>query len=543
MWRKLPLLSALLLAACQQDNLPDDANYDVPATPVTGGGLNSASLGAASNLIWFISGDSASHQIAGNLYRGLLKYDAELNLVGDLAQSWVVSDDGKKITFTLNPQAKWQDGTALTTVDVSATLHAITAPTTRTPYGDDYHQITKMDVHDAQRFSVHYAEPFAPALASWASFMVLPAHKLTETNDIHENDLSHTPFANGPYTLQNWQREQLTELKANPQDDVNPPHISHKRIRVIPDQDTQFMELRHGQVDLMGLTPLQFERLQNNPKLTKHYNTYAYPGNGYTYVGFNLARAPFNDKNLRLALSYATPRQALIDGILRGQGQTLCCPFKPGSWAYNTELAPIPYDLKKARTYLEKAGWSDTDGDGLVDKDGKPLHFTLVTNQGNSQRIQTAQILQAAWRELGVDLKILVQEWSTFIENTVNAKNFDAILLGWNLGNEPDPFPIWHSSQTGPRQFNIIDFKNTEADQHIEAARRTFVQSERQQHLWKFQEIIHTEQPYLFLYAPQALVAVHKRIYGVQPAPAGLSYNASDWFVPQQLQRPSLSQQ
>jgi peptide/nickel transport system substrate-binding protein len=145
--------------------------------------------------------------------------------------------------------------------------------------------------------------------------------------------------------------------------------------------------------------------------------------------------------------------------------------------------------------------------------------------------------------EVGIKMEIRVQEWSSFLTTVLKPRAFDAILMGWSLPAEPDPFDIWHSSKQGPDDFNIIGFNNAEADKAIEASRRTFNQAERQKHLFALQDILAEEQPYLWLYAPYALVAVHKRVQGIAPAPAGIGYNSTEWWVPKHWHlRPALQE-
>lgn len=524
--RKAALL-ALLLAACGQNT--DSRDYSQPGAVADGDMYVSASLGEGANLVWFLSGDSASHEISGYLYNGLLTYDKDLNLTGELAERWDISDDGLQITFHLRPNLKWQDGKPLTAHDVMATYKAVIAPETRTPYAGDYQMVKKAEVLDDLTFRVSYDKPFAPALSSW-TMSVLPAHILAKTPDVNTTSLVTEPLANGPFTLTKWDRSRETILSANEKYHKGRPHIDHVRIRVIPDQDTQFLELRAGRIDSMGLKPVQYERLTDDEKFAKRFNKYRYLGNQYVYLGFNLNKAPFNDKRVRQALSYATPREALVDGILRGHGIPAFGPFKPGTWAASETLKPYPYDLEKAKALLVEAGF--TERNGRMEKDGQPLAFTIVTNQGNDQRIKTAEILQQAYKQIGVQVDIRVQEWATFIENTINGRNFEAFILGWSLTPEPDPFDIWHSSKTGPREFNIVGFHNPTADKLIEEARSTFDKATRKKLYDEFQQILHEEQPYVFLYAPYSLVSVHKRFKGIEPAPAGIGYNFEDWYVP-----------
>lgn len=529
--RKSMLLSALLLAAC--GNNTDTRDYSQTGAVADGDMYVSASLGEGSNLVWFLSGDSASHEISGYLYRGMLTYDKDLNLTGELAESWDISDDGLQMTFTLRKGLVWQDGKPITAHDVMATYQAVIHPDTRTPYAGDYQMVKKAEVLDDHTFRVTYDKPFAPALSSW-TMSVLPAHVLAKDTDINTTSLINTPLASGPFTLTKWDRSRETILTANAKYHKGRPHIDRVRIRVIPDQDTQFLEMRAGRIDSMGLKPVQYERLTGDEKFESRFAKYRYLGNQYVYMGFNLENEKFKDKRVRQALSYATPRQSLVDGILRGHGIPAFGPFKPGTWAASTSIAPYPYDLEKARALLLEAGY--TYQNGLAVKDGKPLAFTIVTNQGNDQRIKTAEILQQAYKQIGVTVDIRVQEWATFIENTINGRNFEAFILGWSLTPEPDPFDIWHSSKTGPREFNIVRFNNPEADALIEAARSTFDKDERTALYQQFQEILHDEQPYLFLYAPYSLISVHKRFKGIEPAPAGIGYNFEEWYVPVEQQ-------
>ena len=525
------IFAALFITACGENF---DRDYRADGAAVPGDIFIEPSSGDATNFIPFIGADSSSHRVSGLVYNGLLKYDKNLNLTGDLAEKWHISPDGLTLTFTLKKGITFHDGFPLSAHDVLATFNTLIDPKTPTPYAGDYQMVSQANVIDDVTFQVQYKEPFAPALSSW-TMSILPKHIL-DKSPITKSTLAEHPIGTGPFKFKSWKRGQHIVLERNEAYFDHAPYLDELRIRIIPDVDTQYLELKAQQLDTMGLKPLHYTKLTNTPFFTRTFSKYKYLGNGYTYMGFNLKNPLFKDKEIRQALSYAVDRDALVRGVLMGQGLPLACPFKPGTWAYNKNINYYKYNPDKSKEILLSKGWKDHDNDGILDKiiDGKKVNFsfTVVTNQGNPLRQMTAELLQRYFADIGIKIDIRIQEWSTFIENTIHGRQFDAFILGWGLTPEPDPYDIFHSSKTENRQFNIVGFKNSEADTHMEAARRTFDQAKRKKHLDRFQEIVHDEQPYLFLYAPYALTTVHKRFKGIEEAPSGIGHNFNHWYVP-----------
>ena len=527
----------LLLAACSSE--PDSAGQpktkpgEGAATQAQGDRMVSASIGDASNLIPMVAGDSASHAIGGLLYLSLLKYDKDLNLVGQLAESWQVSSDKLSITFTIRPGLTWTDGAPFTSADCAFTLALMQDDNTQSPYKSDYDKVVSFETPDALSFVVRYAEPYSPALGTWSSLSILPKH-VFEGEDIMDTELSRRPAATiGPYTLADWQAQQFILMRANKDYYDGPVWISERMTRIIPDSATQFLELSAESLDSMALTPMQYTRLfATKPELSDHYQRYKYLDFVYTYLGFNLKREPFTDQRVREAIAYAIDRQELVDGVLLGLGEVLATPYKPGTFWVNEEIKPRPYSIVKAKSLLAEAGWLDSDGDGIIDKDGRPLSFVILTNNGNKQRADTATIIQQRLGSIGIEVKVRLVEWSAFIENFINKRDFEAVILGWSLSPEPDQYNIWHSSQTGARQFNFLSYVNERVDEALVAATRTFAQAERKALYDIVQEEIYKDVPLVFLYAPYSLPAMHKRIRGIKPAPAGIGYNSEHWFVP-----------
>jgi len=534
---RILVIAALLLlslAGCTREE-PVIRGTDEDAKPAYGDTIIMGSIGDASNLLPVLSSDSASSDINGLVYNGLVRYDKDLHIVGELAESWEISPDNLTITFHLRPGVKWHDGEPFTAEDVLFTYRLYVDPDTPTAYAERYRQVAKAEVLDPLTFRVTYDKPLAPALISW-SVAIHPKH-LLEGKDITKSPLSRAPVGTGPYRFVEWAPGEKIVLEANPDYFEGKPYIHRVVYRIIPDQSTMFLELQSGGLDYMGLTPIQYQTQTDTPAFKRRFNKYRYLSFGYTYLGYNLRRPLFQDRRVRQALSCAINKQEIIDGVLLGLGRVATGPYKPDTWVYNPDVRRYPYDPEKARGLLAEAGWRDSDGDGLLDKDGRTFRFTIVTNQGNDLRVKTGEIIQRRLQEIGIDVKLRVIEWASFLKEFINPGNFDATILGWSGVPDPDQYNIWHSSKTGPRELNFIQFKNDEVDALLEKGRRTFDRAERKKYYDRFQEILAEEQPYTFLYVPEALPVVSKRFHGIEPAPAGIMYNFHKWFVPEKEQK------
>ncbi len=507
-----------------------------PGEPAYGDTIVVGSIGDASNLLPPLASDSASFDIIGLVYNGIVKYDKDLKLVGDLAESWDISPDGLEITFHLRKGVKWHDGVEFTAEDIMFGYQKIIDPKTPTAYASAFVEVEKAEVLDRYTFKVTYKEPFAPGLASWGSLVVLPRH-LLEGADITKSPLTRSPVGTGPYRFVEWKTGEKITLEYNPDYFEGRPYIDRYVYRIIPEQATMFLELKAERIDEMGLTPLQYRRQTNSPDFLKKFNKYRYLSFGYTYLGYNLLEPKFQDIRVRRAISSAINKQDIVDGVLLGLGRVATGPFKPDTIWYNPEVKRYPYDPDKARALLEEAGWVDTDRDGILDKEGKPFSFTIITNQGNEQRKKSAEIIQRNLKEVGIEVKIHIIEWAAFINDFIDKKSFEAVILGWSLDPDPDQYDIWHSRKTKFKEFNFISYKNPEVDDLLVKARHTMDPEERRKYYFRFQEILAEEQPYTFLYVAEALPVIHSRFKGIEPAPAGIGYNFIKWYVPKHLQK------
>jgi peptide/nickel transport system substrate-binding protein len=514
------------------DLLPEKAAVLIPAY---GDILVEGSIGEASNLLPLLSTDSTSHGIAGLIFNGLVKYDKNLNIVGDLAESWEVSPDGLVIVFHLRRNVRWHDGRPFTSADVLYTYQITVDPKTPTAYAGDFLKVKKAEAPDDYTFRVTYGKPFAPSLSSW-SVGILPRH-LLEGKEITQSDLCRKPVGTGPYKFKDWTGGQKIVLASNRDYFEGRPYINGYIMRFIPDSATMFLELRAGGIDRMGLTPLQYKRQTENPLFRRDYRKYRYLSSSYTYLGYNLKNPLFADKRVRQAIAHAVNRQEIIDGLLLGLGRIATGPFKPETWVYNPNVPEYPYDPARARALLSDAGWKDTNSDGVLDREGRSFEFEIITNQGNDIRSKTAEILQRRLAEIGIKVKIRIIEWAAFVNDFINKRKFDATILGWTIPLDPDLYDVWHSSKTGPEELNFVSYKNQEVDSLIEKARESFDRNFRKRCYDRIQEIIADEQPYLFLYVPDALPIVSARVRGVEVAPLGIGYNFIKWYVPKAEQK------
>jgi peptide/nickel transport system substrate-binding protein len=529
------IVAILLFITCFSCSKAREAKlYDDPGKPAYGDTIITASIGEASNLIPILAGDSASHDVAGHIYSGLVKYDKNLNIVGVLAESWEVSKDNLSITFHLRKDVKWHDGTPFTAHDVMYTYRVIVDPKTPTPYAGDFKPVREAKVIDEFTFKVTYEKPFAPGLQSW-TVGILPRH-LLEGKDITTSPLIRKPIGTGPYLFKEWIPGDRVVLVANNGYFEGKPYVERRITRVIPDLATMFLELKSYTIDMMGLTPLQALKQTDYPGFKREFNKYKYVGFSYVYLGYNLKHPIFKDRRVRQAITHAINKQEIVDGILLGQGMEATGPYKPDMWAYNGNVKRYEHSKEKALALLRDAGFEQRP-DGTLIKDKKPLEFTILVNQGNDVRIRTAELIQKRLRDVGISVNIRVIEWATFINEFIDKRNFEAVILGWSTSPEPDLFDIWHSSKQGPKEFNFISFENKEVDELIIRARHTMDKEERKKCYFRIQEILAEEQPYTFLFIPYSLVAVHKRIKGIEPAPAGITHNMLEWYIPENQRR------
>ena len=425
------------------------------------------------------------------------------------------------LLFHLRPGVRFHDGHLFDAYDVKFTYDAIMNPKNLSPRIADYEPVKEVEVIDPLTVRIVYKRLYSPALGTWG-MGILPEHILgsearireagrlgedPDTFTMRQSAFCRHPIGCGPFRFREWKSDQYIALEGFEDYWENPPNYHTYLFRIIPDLLAQEMEFYAGTIDSYSVQPHQVKRLRADPG----FQGFSGVSLGYTYIGYNMRRPPFDDVRVRRALGMAINVEKIIDFILFGQGERITGPFAKQTDYYNHTIQPLPFDPEGALGLLEEAGWR-RNGDGWLEKNGKRFEFTLITNSGNDLRKAILAIAQDAWKKIGIDVRTDIVEWSVFIQERVDKADFDALILGWVMGIEPDLYQIWHSSQTNPYQLNFVGFKNSEADRLIIKIRREYDHHKQIAYCHKLHEIIAREQPYTFLYVGKWTAILDKRI-------------------------------
>ncbi len=541
--------------------------------PERGGTFFSASIGDASTFNPILVNDTASSQISGKLFDSLISFDDKVNIIPELAEKWESSPDGLTWTFTLRPGLRWHDGTPLTTRDVKFTFESILHPfytgvrvanyTSLAGVKEYRAELTglnnqlkekaiteaehqekslaafeawkaqnALEIVDDRVIKLHLAETYAPFLPQAMGMGIIPEHLLKDVQGkaMADAEFNRKPVGNGAWKFKEWKTGEYVAIVANDDYWDGRPNVDEYVMKIIPDQNTVMVALEAREVDLGGVTPEEYDRFAQ----LKHLNLHEYPIFSYTYLGYNLTNPLFAQKEVRQAIAHAVNKEVLIDELLQGHGTVAWTHGSPARWDYNPDVKTYPYDPEKAKQMLDAAGWKVNPATGIREKDGKPFAFKLQTNQGNKQREAAAVVIQENLEAVGIKVEVELVEWSTFVNTVLLPKNFEAIIVGWSLGVDPDAFSIWHS-KGGP--FNFVSYENARVDELLEQGRKELDLDKRAAIYREIWAILAEDQPYLFLYYPNSIVAVNKRVLGpIGGTPVGIEWNIEDWWIPTKWQ-------
>jgi ABC-type transport system substrate-binding protein len=434
------------------------------------------------------------------------------------------------IVFQLRRGVQFHDGHPLDSGDVRFTYDTIMDPRNLSPRVPDFEPVKSVETPGPQTVRVTYKRLFQPGFESWG-MGILPEHLLNrealraearalgrdpERFAVRDSQFNRRPVGTGPFRFVEWKTDQYIRLARNDGYWDGPPNFREFFYRILPDPLTTELTFYAGTTDEYAAQPHQVERLAKDPRFMQFSGLAL----GYTYIGYNLRRAPFQDGRVRTALGMAINTQEIIAYVLYGQAEGITGPYPKQTDFYNRAVPPLAYDPAGALRLLEEAGYRKN-RDGWLEKDGKPLAFTLITNSGNETRKAVMAIAQNAWRRLGIKVETLTLEWAVFINERVNKMDFDALVLGWSMGLDADIFQIFHSSQTGPYQLNFVGYQNPAADELMVRIRQEYDPGRQAAMARELHRLIAADQPYTFLFVGKWTALFDRKITRLVRAPDG----------------------
>jgi len=463
-----------------------------------------------------LSTDSASSEISGWIFNGLFKYDKNGDIVNDLASGYSF-EDNITLIIKLKKSVLWHDGQPFDANDVLFTYEAIQNPKLFTPLKSSFEFVKSVQVIDSHTIKIVYRKPYFKALNIWMTGM-LPQHILANSKDIMTDSFNSNPIGTGPYKLDKLTISQDIKLERFDKYFGDKPAIESISYKFLPDINTGFFALKQKSLDIGSLSAIQADR-QISSKFKKDFHIIQKQSFGYTYMGLNLKKKIFQDKNIREAINLSIDKQELVDILFFGYGKVCNGPFLPNSFAYNDEIKQPKPDIKKARQLLKSAGY---------DQDN-PLVFTVITNSNNPTRVYATQIIQHQLAKAGIKMGIRVLEWQAFLNTIVLPGNFEAVVLGWGLSLMPDAKPLWHSSSDQKGGFNLVGYNNKKVDTLIEESATMIDKKQLSKAYKKMFKLIADDLPYIFLYIPDSITAINKDIKNIEPSWTGIWHNQHRW--------------
>ncbi len=526
-----------------------DANADA------GGRYIKAISSDTGNMNMLLNNDATVSDFWGITYDSL----AERNLknldefVPKMAESWSVSEDQLVYHIKLRKGILWHDFTDPVTkkewknVEVTATDFKFFVDVVKNekvdavPLRSYLADIDRIEVKNDYEFDVIWTKPYMLSREITLGLQPLPKHFYydyegefdgAKFND--DNERNRMIVGCGPYQFEKWEKgkrvifRRFEKYYGRTQGFM--PSIKYMVFDLIQHPNTRLQALKSKDIDADSLTAEQWMTRTDTPEFdekTGFLKKLKLPSFSYSHIGLNQTNPVFQDKRTRQALSHLVDRKRIIHDILHDLARPVSGPFYINSPAYDESIEPYPYSIETAKKLLSEAGWKDTNGDGVLDLDGRPLQFTVIYPNTAESYAKMLPIIKEDMAKAGVKMEILALEWSVMLER-VDKKQFDAVILAWRMSiSDPDPYQLWHSD--GLKQeasSNYISFNNAEADRLIMEIRQCFDPKKRNELYHQFHRLIHEETPYLFLFNGYDLFVLNSRYQNANVFAAGLFENA-----------------
>ena len=518
----LCLLLALCLFACKREPATVQQSTATPVddtTPRDGGTLvrrldaDIVTLNAAA-----VNGRYDNY-VAQYLFTPMIYIDRDLRPMPGLAKSWDISKDGKVYRFSLNEKATFSDGTPVRASDVLFTLRKIVDPASEAVQTAGLFELfdpAHSRVIDDHTVEIVFREALAGQLERFKDVYVVPEHVYSKGD--FRKDYNSTAVGNGPYKLV--RRDVGKEIVLQRRDDYwgTKPHIQTIIFKVILDHGTAWSALKKQEIDETLIASDTWLREHSNPALTRYLDFRRFYALNYNYVAWNEHNPLFADKRVRRALSMCIPTDSIINDLYHGTARAMSAHFTPDQWAYNPNVPVIRYDVDEAKRILAGLGWADKDNDGVLENGTKKFEFDLLALSGSATGKQLLQLVQAEMKKAGINVNLVILDGAAAIQRILGG-NYDAAYLAWDLDPDPDPYNLFHSSQTPPHGQNLVYYSNPEADRLIDTARRELDRSKRKELYQRLHEVLYEDQPYTWVVQASLKWGINKRVRGVDASP------------------------
>lgn len=466
-----------------------------------------------------------SREVQRLVFDGLLALDDKGQYVARLAaevptvDNGGVSADGRTYTFRLRRGVKWQDGTPFTGADIEFTWKVITDPKLPIPSRVVWQDVTRVEVPDPHTVRFHFAKPNLAFLGTVAGDRgyILPRH-LLDGKDLVASELNRKPLGTGPFLAKEWVSASHVHLVRNPDYwEAGRPHLDEILVRIIPGTAGQRAALQRGEADLQLHVPTADVAFVRS---LPDYQVVAAPSYAWWHFWLNNEDPILRDRLVRQALAHGLDRAGIASSVMAGLVQPLHAALPPAHWAHNPQVRVYAHDPARAGQLLDEAGWKVGPG-GIRQKEGRPLALEILNIAGEAERLQVVQVVQAGWRQLGIDAKIRTIDAPAF-PPTMGKGEFQ-VAYGW-FGEEPEPvFNLWLGA-------NWQRYRNEPALEMLRQALATPGRPKRLELARAFQAQVAEDVPTLPL-APRVLLnAASRRLRGYAPSPAGSLWNAADWW-------------
>jgi len=482
---------------------------------LNGSNLNFIISSNPSRINPILATDSSSSLISDYIFNALVKYDNNLSIIGDLAKRFYFKDS-KTLIFELRDDVLFSNGDKFSADDVIFTYETAISKKIFSPYSSSFKYVKYLKKIDNLTIEVKYTRAYFKALEIWM-MGILPKSVYEKEDNLMTSQLNKNPIGSDAYTLKTLSASSNIILRKNNKYFEKSPIIDTITYHFIPDSSTSFLMLKNKLMDLGSLTPLQLEK-EIDDDFLNFYKIITSNSLSYTYLGFNLKKPPFNNPKIREAISLAINKQEIIDILFLKKARVSHGPFLPESFGFNKDVVQ-PYNITRAKKILKSLGFDKKN----------PLSFEISTSVGNSTRLYLAEIIRYQLSFIGIKVRIKSMEWQAFLNTVVHPRNFEAIILGWALPFTPDAYNLWHSESDKKGGFNFIGYKNQKVDDLIIKAQSTIDKKK----LSKIYQIIYKEisqdNPYVFLYIPNSILAVNKNIKHIKPSILGVRHNIIEW--------------